>query len=966
MCARGDIRKQFLCSDYILIVVHNIDDSDDGVAWNDGQRAVLEHKTGPLLVVAGAGTGKTRVIVGKINKLLDEGVQPSAILAVTFTEKAAAEMAERVLLSRTGLLPDLPITTFNGYGNAILHEFGVHIGLGSNFQLLSEQAQIVFFRERLNQFELNYFMPLSGMPDGNISNILGFIGRLKQNLVTPEAYHHYAAALPSTDEAEAEEKRMHVELAGIYSKYIELCRTDNFIDYDDQIYLTIQLLEQRPNIRKTLQDRYHTIFIDEFQDTNPMQSRLIDLLVNKQRNLIVVGDDDQAIYGFRGATLSNILSFKDRYPDTKEAALTTNYRSHQSILDAAHQLIQHNDPHRLESSLGINKRLISDKPGEEPVLCRFEDTDSELVWIAEDIKRRLSALGEDQEPSIAILTRSNASNQAVHNALDAAGIPHRVVGARPDLYAQPVVRMLLELVRTLVEPENNTSLHHTLISPLFGISNHLIAPLASKASHEHDLLENLLTNVEETRPCLELISSLRAEAASWPVGRLVWRAITDSGYKDTLLKDAMTDDQSAASIGHLKQFFDTLSDFERIATQPTAAQYLLSLPVLKAAGEYVDDTLGITESEVIISTIHKSKGLEWNTVYLPLLMKGSFPYLGGSNSIPLPEALSAGTTSPADERMAEERRLMYVAATRARRTLILSYADRAKSPAPRKPSQFIDEMFGEGTSESTAQLDVLLGQAGLDEPVSPVQKVSPPESILNGHTVRLSASQAATILECPLNFYYRYILRTPEEPKPSTGYGSLMHSLFQQINQGRKENNMPTLASLKEQLNTSWQKTGYSTLEQQQRAHRQAHKTLERFYSQTEQSPPPLQVEHDFEVMLDESDIILHGRMDVVLDDNGVEIRDYKTGLNGYDVKTVKGKASASDQLAVYALAWQIQNGQLPARVALHYVDDDVVGAVSKQAKSFITLQAKLSEAAENIRSGKYQPKGEHRFCIHP
>ncbi len=941
--------------------MHNLEQS-----LNRGQQAVLDHKTGPMLVVAGAGTGKTRVITEKINKLLDEGVAPSAILAVTFTEKAAAEMLERVLAHRTGFIPDLAITTFNGYGNALLHEFGVHIGLASSFGLLSDQAQIIFFRERLDQFKLDYFLPLSGMPDGNITSILDFISRLKQNLVTPEVYADFANKLPANDTAETADKQMHQELAGIYTKYIELCRTESFIDYDDQIYLTIQLLEQRPNIRKNLQDRYHTIFIDEFQDTNPMQSRLIDLLVNKQQNLIVVGDDDQAIYGFRGATLNNILSFKERYPNAADAALTVNYRSHQSILDAAHTLIQHNDPFRLESTLGINKRLTSDMPGNRPVLNHFTDTTDELAWIAQDISRRLSELEEGQEPSIAILTRSNSSNQAIHRVLEAADIPHRVVGASPDLYAQPVVRMLLELVRTLVEHTNNISLQHTLISDLFGLSNQVIAPLATKAGREHDHLENLLADVAEAQPALALIKSLRAEAASWPVGRLLWQAITESGYKNRLLQNAQNDDMSAAAIGHLKQFFDTLRDFEQIATQPTAAQYLLSLPVLKASGERVDDTLGITESEVVISTIHKAKGLEWNTVYVPLLMKGSFPYLSGSSGIQVPEELQANTSSEADERMAEERRLMYVAATRARQTLILSYADHNKSPAPRKPSPFIDEMFGDGVAEQAPLLEITAGQASLEEPVATNTKIEPPESILKGTVVRLSASQAATILGCPLNFYYKYVLRMPEEPRPSTGYGSLMHALFQQINQGKKDGDMPSLDSLKEQLDRDWKKTGYETREQQEKAHRQAHATLERFYEQAITAPAPLHIEHPFEAKLDGQDIILHGRMDVVLDENGIEIRDYKTGKKGYDQKQAKTYASSSHQLAVYALAWQINHDELPARVALHYVDDDMIGAVAKQQRSIDTLRSKLEEAANNIRKGNYPPQGDHRFCVHP
>ncbi len=935
---------------------------------NPGQEKVLNHKQGPLLVVAGAGTGKTRTITEKIGKLLDQGVAPTAILAVTFTEKATGEMQDRILRSRTGLLLDLPILTFNGYGDSILHEFGVHIGLSSNYRLLSEEAQIVFFRERLVQFELDYFLPSVGMPDQAISDILRYLGKLKQHLVTPDTYQTFANQLASGDAADKENKRMHQELVRIYTKYTELCRAENFIDYDDQIFLAIQLLEQRPNIRKVLQERYHTIFIDEFQDTNPMQSHLIDLVVNNQQNLIVVGDDDQAIYGWRGATLSNILSFKERYPKADSAALTINYRSHQSILDAAHNLIQHNNPYRLEESLAIDKRLTSTQPGHTPTLHHFDTVQSELAWIANDVAERLSKLKEGEEPSIAILTRSNTSNQLVHRALEAIGVPHRVVGASPDLYEQPVVRTLTELLRTLVEPDNNNSLHLTLTGELFGISNQLIAPLASKAGKTHDLLQVALSDISETKNALELITSLREDAATVPVDKLLWRAIVASGYKDRLLKAALTNEQSESYASNLSQYFETLREFTRIAIQPTATQYMLSLPALRAGGEKVDDTLGITESEVVVSTIHKSKGLEWDTVYVPLLMTQTFPYLGGSGGFEIPEELRASTTSPADERLAEERRLMYVAATRARKNLMLSFAEytRAGATRARKPSIFIDELLGEGAAAAMPIHQTSAAAVSLVEPSTQEHKVAIPTSILNGHTVRLSASQVDTLLECPLDFWYRYVIGLPSDSTTRTSYGNLMHDLFRTINEAKLNGAVPSIDSLHQQLDADWNREGYATIEQEKRNLAQAHATLARFYEQALASQPPLLVEKEFQVRLAEEDIVLHGRMDVVLDEDGVEIRDYKTGRKDYDEKKLKAKASASTQLAVYALAWQINHDELPARVALHYVDDDMVGAVTKQPKSIETLRIKLAQAAEEVRAGKFEPRGQHKYCQHP
>lgn len=943
---------------------------DIGVNLNKAQQAVVDHKKGPLLVVAGAGTGKTRVIVEKINALLDEGVQPKALLALTFTEKAASEMLDRVLESRSGVLLNQPTMTFNGYGQSILKEFGVNIGLSSNVRLIGSQAQIVFFKERLDAFKLNYFLPLASSPDGIIEDILKLISRLKQNLVNPDAYAVFAKQLPENDEAEQLEKQKHQELAGVYQTYTTLCRQENVIDYDDQIYLAIELLKLRPNVQQQLRDRYHTIFVDEFQDTNPMQSELIDLIARDGQNLIVVGDDDQSIYGFRGATIQNILGFKNRYPKTKEIALTENYRSHQAILDASYRLIQHNNPHRLEAELSINKRLTAKTAGEAPLLKHFASTSQELAWIAHDIARRLEQKNASEPVSIAVLTRSNPTAQAVHQALDLAGIEHRVVGLNPDLYAQPVVRLLVELSRTLAEPSNNTSLHHTLVGQLFAIPNETIAPLAAKARFEHELLEDMLREVEDEtiNKALAAIKNLRSDAASVSIGRLLWRAVEETGYKDALLKAGVSDDQAAAAIGHLNQFFKTLKEFESIATQPTVHQYLLALPALMAAGETADDTLDMSEDEVIVTTVHKAKGLEWETVYVPYLTEASFPMYAKGKGIELPQSLRAVHESPADEHYSEERRVMYVAATRARENLIFSYADTGSGTSKRRPSRFINELFGDNVAETTPLSDEINEQtAQLEQPTTPLSKVAIPQTIYDGRRVRLSVSQAQVLLTCPLNFYYKFVLRAPEAPTTSTDYGSQLHSLFEEINLGRKNGELRPLESLLLDLETGWHKAGYSTKSQQQRAFQRAQQTLSTFYGAALENPAPKFIEHPFEVMVAE-DLLLHGRLDVVFqNEDGIEIRDYKTGDSVKDEKKAKRKVSESKQLTLYALAWQLQNGEIPAKVTLQFPDTNQIASTKKQQKSIDTIQANLVKAAEDLKRGSFPAGGsQHDYCIHP
>lgn len=478
---------------------------------NPAQRQAIDIVSGSALVVAGAGTGKTRVIVERIARLIEQGIAPESILALTFTEKAAAEMVDRVNAGKTGVTLDTTIATFNRFGNDLLETYGSEWGLGS-LRLLGDTGQLVFLREHFDELELDYFAPVSN-PDGQLELLANYVSLLKQQLVTPQQYADYAATLPASDEAEQLEKRKHEELARFFATYLALCRRQQVIDYDDQLYLTIDLLQHRPNILKALQTRYQFMLVDEFQDTNPMQSKLVDLLAGQTKNVMVVGDDDQSIYGWRGATLANILDFKQRYPDAQDITLIENYRSTQAILDSAYRLIQHNNPHRLETMNQLDKQLHGQRDGAAPQLQHFATYEAELAWLAEDIQRRLDA---GQEPgSIAVLARRNQGVQKIHEALELHDVAHAVAGLSNDIYQQNAVRQLLEALKAIADPADDMALFHTLSGPLFALDLSQLAELASTAQHAHQPLSEAISvsDAADFQAALAQITAWRQQAS---------------------------------------------------------------------------------------------------------------------------------------------------------------------------------------------------------------------------------------------------------------------------------------------------------------------------------------------------------------------------------------------------------------------------------------------------------------------
>lgn len=933
---------------------------------NKAQKEAVDIVGGPALVVAGAGTGKTRVITERILKLIQKGIDPATIVGLTFTEKAAGEMLDRVSGSGLKLALDVHIATFNGFGGELLRRYGGEWGL-SSLTLLGETGQLVFLREHIDELELDYFAPVSN-PDGQLANLREYTSHLKQQLVGPEDYVSYAKSLPSRDAAQKLEKTKHTELARFYAKYLQLCRQNQVIDYDDQIYLTVELLRKRPNILRQLQAQYQYILVDEFQDTNPMQSALVDLLAGAHQNLMVVGDDDQSIYGWRGATLANILDFKKRYKKVHEITLSENYRSTQSILDAAYRLIQNNNPDRLEVINKLNKRLHAQANGPAPNLQHFFTFEAELTWIAEEITRRLKG-GEDPA-QIAVLARGRASVDRVHEMLELHSIPHAVAGQKNNLYRQPAVLRLIETLKAVANPNDSLALFHALSGPAFNVPHSALSNLNSKAQNEHKSLAEIITESASTtcKQALEQLNEWRKTSQNKSVGVLAYDIITDTGWKNRLYDEAQNDTDAYMQVQAMSEYFKTLREFERASGLPSVQSYIMNLPTLEAGGsDFEDASLQISDSLVNVMTVHSAKGLEWDSVFIVDCLERSFP-LASTNrgSLVVPPKLHK-VTSAADDQMAEERRLMYVALTRARRELTLSYSVRHGTGAHRTASRFIAEMFDNiDTPEITEQAD----QASLElfAPKMPVQLVAPlPTSILKGTTLVLSASQIECWLNCPQDFYYKHVLAMPEPESPLAVYGTAIHEAIRSIFDGRRNNQTPSLAELERRIKHALPQTGYASAGHKQRHHIQALKSLQTIYQRFINEELPTKDEADFVVKIPDLDIKVTGRMDAVYErPGGVEIRDFKTSTSVATPEKAKQRATSSGQLTVYALAWQLLHDELPKLLVLDFVETRQLGTVRKTQRSVDTLKGKLVTMNDQLRAGDYPPGRDHSYCSHP
>ena len=937
---------------------------------NPAQRLAVTHAKGPILVVAGAGTGKTQVITRRIAYLiLKRRIPAEQILALTFTERAAREMEGRLDL----LLPygqtATKVMTFNAFGDDLLRRFGIEIGLDPGFRVMSQSQQLVWLHDHLDNLKLHYYAPI-GQPTGFLGDLARYFGRLKEELVEPAAYSKWAKSHQRKVGAEPAarlEVVKQLELANSYKIYQSQTRVEGLIDFNDQVTLALELLRQRPNVLATLRGETSYILVDEFQDTNLAQAELLAELAGRNGNIMAVGDDDQSIYKFRGAAISNILSFRERYPKAETVVLTENYRSTQSILDSAYKLITHNNPERLEAKYQIDKHLTSSRRGSQPQVVYELTWRDEADAIAVDIVRRLKdgAAAAD----IAVLLRKRNQAQILINAFNRASIPHHYQGD-DTIYNRPEVKVLMYFLQQIIDPRDDVSLYHLLSSEVFNLDMALLGRASSLARRRNvGLAEILATELSDGKSAelehfLKLNQRWREATKSLTVGQLSYDFLVHSGYLKHLTDLSQTDPLAELKVSHIAKFFKQLENYEAIARDPSTYGFVANLPSLERSGATSAAEADPFGQAVQILTIHQSKGLEFDTVYIFDLTRGTFPSSRRAERIELPDELLRGERLvEGDWHLAEERRLMYVAMTRAKTSLVASFSSDHGTVQPKKPSPFLAEAFGYDATAAVRpaprsalqQIELFAGQDSL-APLRP--------SFLKGENLELTPHQIDDYLLCPLNFYWLYVLEVPQPLRPALAYGSLIHQVISYYFEQRRAGKV-TLAQLDRLIDQLWRGEGYPSRGQAERQQAQAHTTIKSFWRREETAgrlPAYTEKSFHFEAA---PQVMVNGRFDAVyVDGKIVEIRDFKTSQVS-DTETADKRAAASVQLAVYGLAWSNLMGQIPTTLTLDYVETGQIGKATQTAADQAELVASITQIAANLRAGLYPPGKSHFYCIH-
>ncbi|HEU5066396.1 MAG TPA: UvrD-helicase domain-containing protein [Gaiellaceae bacterium] len=622
---------------------------------NPAQREAVLTTEGPLLVVAGAGSGKTRVLTHRVAHLLNaHGIKPQEILAITFTNKAAGEMRERLEEMLGGVARSIWILTFHSACGRILRREAPRLGYRTNFTIYDQADQIRLTKAVLEELERD---PKRFVPRG----IHAQISTAKNNLVGPEEYRQRVSSFYDQTVADA------------YDLYQRRLFASNAVDFDDMLFLTVQLLENFPEAREKWQTALRYILVDEYQDTNHAQYRFLQLMAEKHKNLFAVGDPDQSIYAFRGADIRNIMEFEADFPGTRVIPLEQNYRSTNLILRGANAVIENNrerKPKELWSELG---------EGEPIRVLEVEDEHAEARFVAVEIARLVEEGFSGSE--VAVFYRTNAQSRVLEDVLVRQAISYQVIGG-PKFYERAEIKDVIAYLQVIDNPYDAVSLMRIANKPRRGIGDTTIARLQTYAdAHGISLWEATefpeeagvgAAPLKAVQAFRTLIQSLMAGALELTVPELVQRVLERTGYTDAL--EAERTIEAQGRLENLQELVGVAQEYQAASDEPSLSSFLQEISLFAD-----QDALRGEQSLVTLMTLHNAKGLEFRAVFMIGMEEGIFPHARS-----LEEAM-----------LEEERRLAYVGMTRARERLTLTHASSRSLWGARNynlPSRFIDEL----------------------------------------------------------------------------------------------------------------------------------------------------------------------------------------------------------------------------------------------------------------------------------
>ncbi len=945
---------------------------------NPQQRAAVRHGEGPLLVVAGAGTGKTRVITERIRHLLeaDSALPGHAILGLTFTDKAAAEMKHRVVRAVGERGKDVWLGTFHAFCRALLTEANPAL------QVLDEIDHWILLRRNLPRLALDRYRHLAE-PGQFLGDFVKFFSRCQDELVSPDDYQRYADDLaaryarekrslePDAQRLREEEIARQQEIARVYRSSDLLLRERNLATFGGLLLGAVRELEAHPARLREL--RYRYILVDEFQDTNIAQLELLWLFAAEHRNILAVGDDDQAIYRFRGASFGSFTIFLDKFAGARLAAsgaaapiqpLTHNYRSTGRILRVAAQVIAQNE----RSPLLPEKQLTPQKPaGEKIRIVELASAGDEAQWIAGEIER-LHRAGAPWR-AFAALYRMHTHRERLVETLAARRIPFQIKNL--SILDNTLVRDVMAYLRLIVAPSDNVACARVLAAAGWGLEPADLVRLCERASAARglalwDALESAQGELPfakrgpRTAELVALLARLRRRAQHATAVELL------DDLADALELAVRV---SPADRKYLDRFAEFVRQWEPKSATRRLAEFVEYLEYFRQAGGQINLDAEAAEDAVQLMTVHAAKGLEFDHVFVMRLVRGAFPANPRPRVLDFPEELMKEERPHGDFHIQEERRLFYVALTRARERLTLTTVVHKRS----KPSVFLEDIQMEPQlfRSDVQQLAPKLPSPGAAAAAEPrpedgslfdpagerarvysriarwAESYHPPAF----EPLQLSASAIDTYLSCPQKYLFQRVWSIREGPQAATSFGSVMHNTIRQfIAELRKKRRMP-FAEVEDIFLREWSSAGFEDAYQEQAYKKDGLEQLRAFHASCVAAPPEvIAQEKSFALPLDHN-VIVTGRMDQVnrLGPQGEEIVDYKTGR-----PKLEAQARKSLQLSLYALAAREVFEWDPARLVFYNLQNNQAVVTTREDKDLSQARETVQEVAADIRAGQF------------
>ncbi|MFH1598372.1 MAG: UvrD-helicase domain-containing protein [Patescibacteria group bacterium] len=943
---------------------------------NPEQTKAVTFDKGPLLIIAGAGTGKTAVITQRIAWLIDQKkAKADEILALTFTDKAASEMEERIDKALPYGYVDIWVSTFHAFGERVLRDHAIEIGLNSGFKVLSTAEQWLLVRQNLDKFQLKYYKPL-GNPTKFIYALVQHFSRVKDENISPKEYLDYAkknaAKFKSAAPSVKEEAAKVVEVAAAYKTYNDLLLKDGNLDFGDLIIRTLELFKKRKSILDFYQKKFKYILVDEFQDTNFAQYELIKMLAQPLDNLTVTGDDDQSIYKFRGAAISNILEFKKDFPHSQEVVLVKNYRSNQNILDLTYEFIQLNNPNRLESKLSgqqinqkgkklhskISKKLSAQQKGLGIIkLLKAQSAEEEVLNVLREILRLKKENKKLTWNDFAILVRANSQADIFINTFANQNVPYQFVASR-GLYQKPEIIDLISYLKMLDNYHESLALFRVLSMDVFDLATRDIIRLLNWTKQKNI---SLYTSMERSKTIsglsdktvrtvhqiLKMIKEHTSLAKAKSVSQIVYAFLKDTDLIEFLQKNE--DSTTAEKILNISKFYKKVQEFELAHQDKSVKSFISELNLIQEIGE---DPAPVAYDEgpesVKIMTVHGAKGLEFANVFVSNLADLRFPSTERRDPIELPDELVKEIIPEGDIHLQEERRLFYVACTRAKSSLYFTFAENYGGTRKKRPSRFLSEVNLKKYVETDEQK-----QISLPFTKDFTVKVKKDKELLDIKLpTRLSFTQLKAFETCPKQYKFAHILKIPVSGRHSFSFGKSIHGALKDFYDKIRAGEQPSADQLVKLYHGNWYDDWYDSKRHEEQRKKSGEEALRQYYQANKKffNNPPKYLEKGFSIKVGEYSI--RGFIDRVdqLPDDKVEIIDYKTG------RVPKTKKDVDyEQLFIYAMAAEQALSEEAGLLSFYYLEGNQKFSVSPTEEDINAVTERIKDTAQKIYQSDFK-----------